>query len=341
MRLIQVGLGGFGRSWAPLAREADGIELVAVADADPSALHWARRELGLPPEATHPSLDEALATTPADAILVVTPPETHHAVVVAALRAGKHVLLEKPLATTLADARDLVAAADRAARLLMVSQNYRFRRPARAVQQLVTSGAIGELTAVTIRCHRDTRTLWPTDNFRYQMRHPYVLDMSIHHADLLRAVTGREVQQLFARGWRVPDSPYRHDPAVVALIALDNGATITYEGSWASHDRETSWNGDWELVGERGRICWTGGERDPTTGDVTLEIWGEAARLVAQPSLSHIDRAGTLQAFRAAVETGAEPETSARDNVKSLAIVLACVVSIEREEAVSLTADCT
>jgi predicted dehydrogenase len=336
MRLIQVGLGGFGRSWATLAHTAGGIQLVAVADADPAAQAWARSELDLPPAAIHASLDAALSRVDAEAVLVVTPPETHHGVAGAAMDAGKHVLIEKPLATTLADARALVEIAATAGRTLMVSQNYRFRRPARAVQRLVADGVIGDLTAVTVHCHRDTRALWPADNFRYSMRHPYVLDMSIHHADLLRAVTGREVRQLFARGWRVPDSPYQHDPAVIAVMALDNGATVTYEGSWATHDRETSWNGDWELVGERGRIRWTGGETDPTTGDVTLERWGEPPQPVAQPPLTDNDRQGTLHAFRAAVETGAEPETSARDNINSLAIILACVASIEREQAVAI-----
>jgi predicted dehydrogenase len=335
MRLVQVGLGGFGRSWATLARTAAGIDLVAVADADPAAQAWASAELGLSPGTVYPSLAAALANADCEAVLVVTPPETHHAVAGAALRAGTHVLLEKPLATTLADARALVEIATATGRTLMVSQNYRFRRPARAVQCLVADRAVGDLTAVTVRCHRDTRALWPADNFRYSMRHPFVLDMSIHHADLLRAVTGREIRQLFARGWRVPDSPYQHDPAVIAVMALDSGATVTYEGSWATHDRETSWNGDWELTGEFGRICWAGGETDPTTGEVTIERWGESPQPVDQPSLPDVDRRGTLQAFRAAVETGTEPETSALDNITSLAVVLACVASIESGEAVA------
>ena len=335
MRLIQVGLGGWGRSWALLARDAEGMVLVAVVDPDPAARRWAEDELGLAPDLVYASLDDALAGPACDGVLVVTPPETHHAVVTAALAASKHILVEKPLATTLADARDLVATAARAGCVLMVSQNYRFRRPARAAQRIIADGTLGDLLAVTIRCRRDTRALWPPDNFRYGMRHPFVLDMSIHHADLLRALTGREVRQVYARGWRVPDSPYRHDPAVIAVMTLDNGATVTYEGDWATREPETSWNGAWELLGEQGRLRWTGGETDPLTGDVTLEVWGEPPRPVEQPALAQADRLGTLQAFRAAVATGREPETSARDNVHSLAIVLACVESVERGEAVT------
>jgi predicted dehydrogenase len=168
------------------------------------------------------------------------------------------------------------------------------------------------------------------------MRHPLVLDMAIHHADLLRAVTGRDVASVFARGWQVPDSPYEHDPAVVAVLALEGGATVTYRGDWATHEPETSWNGAWAFVGARGRLVWRGGESDPLSGEVLLERLGEASAALALPELAVVDRAGSLAAFREAVETGREPETNARDNVGSLAVVLAMVESIERGEVVEV-----
>lgn len=337
MRVIQVGLGGFGRSWAVIARDAQGIELVTVVDPLPAAWKWASDELGLGPENCYGSLQEALTCTDSDAVLVVTPPETHYAVVTAALKAGKHVLVEKPLATTLPDAHALIDTASQAGRILMVSQNYRFRRPVRAVQRLVAEGILGGLQAVKVGCHRDTRALWPPDNFRYHMQHPYALDMAIHHFDLLRAITGQNVRRIYSRSWRVPDSPYRHDPAMVAVMVLDDGATVTYEGSWASSGPETSWNGEWELVGEEGRLLLTGGRADMTTGDVILEQWGQPPQPVVQMPLEDIDRAGALQAFRSAVETGQQPETRAEDNINSLAVVFACVQSIESDQIVNVT----
>ena len=101
MRVIQVGLGGFGQSWAKIAQAATGVEFVAAVDASPAARAWAIDTLGLAEATVFADLEGALAKTTADAVLVITPPDTHHAVATAALRAGKHVLLEKPLATTL------------------------------------------------------------------------------------------------------------------------------------------------------------------------------------------------------------------------------------------------
>jgi predicted dehydrogenase len=329
MRVIQVGLGGFGRSWAEIARATEGIELAAVVDPSPAARAWAVAALGLAEDAVFPELDAALAATAADAVFVITPPETHHAVAGSALRAGKHVLLEKPLATTIDEAGDLIREAAAMDRILMVSQNYRFRPGAVAARAAVAQGLLGDLVAVRVRCLRDTRDLWPPDNFRYRMRHPFVLDMSIHHADLLRAITGQEVVSIYARGWRAPDSPYEHDPSIAATMTLSGDATVLYEGDWATRGPETSWNGDWELVGERGRLHWTGSPADIMDSVLILQPHGEEPRNLPVLELEVSDRAASLAAFREAVTTGHEPETSARDNIRSLAIVLGCVESIE------------
>jgi predicted dehydrogenase len=311
---------------------APGIELAAVVDPDPEA----RRHVEATPG--YGILEDALEAVECDAVLVASPPVTHHVVAKAALEAGKHVLCEKPLATTLQDAFELVETADVAERVLVVSQNYRYNAPFRAVQRLVAKGELGGLASIRISCRRDTRTLFARDDFRYSMRHPYILDMSIHHFDLIRAATGRDVQGVYARSWRVPDSPFVHDPAVAAILDLDDGVPVIYEGDWATHEPETSWNGEWEIVGETGRLLWSGSKEDRGTGEVVLERWGKKPRLVEQRALEFVEREATLQALRAAIEGAEPPETVAADNVRSLAAMLGCVGSIESGNPVDVAA---
>ncbi|MDQ3862798.1 MAG: Gfo/Idh/MocA family oxidoreductase [Actinomycetota bacterium] len=306
-----------------------GVELAAVVD--PAARQIAE---GVPGYAV---LEDALAAVECDAVLVASPPGTHHSVVKAALEAGKHVLCEKPLATSLQDALDLVQAANRAQRVLIVSQNYRYNAPFRAVQRVVAGGDLGELVFIRVACRRDTRTLFPPDDFRYSMHHPYVLDMSIHHFDLIRAATGRDVRRIYARSWRVPDSPFVHDPALAALLDLEGGVPVIYEGDWATREPETSWNGEWEIVGEEGRLLWRGARGDRGTGEVVLQRRDEGPCKVDQPTLEFVEREATLQALRAAIEGGEQPETAAADNVKSLAITLGCARSIESGEPVDVS----
>lgn len=334
LSLIQVGLGGFGRSWAQIVRASSVATLAAVVDVAPEARVWAANTLGVP---TFARLDEALAAHRAAAVLIATPPDSHHAVAIAALQASRHVLVEKPLASTLAEARDLIATADAVGRTLMVSQNYRFRPPARAAQAVVASGALGELVAVRIHFRRDTRTGFGVGNFRYAMRHPLLLDMSIHHFDLLRAVTGRNVSHLYAQTWRAPDSLYQHDPTAIVTMTLAGGATAVYDGDWASREGSTAWNAAWDILGEKGRLTWRGGVDDAEIGDLRLEIWGGGEQDVALPALPLADRPAVLAAFAEALATGIPPETRAADNIYSLAIVLGAVEAVETGRLIDLT----
>jgi predicted dehydrogenase len=338
MRVVQAGLGRWGASWAEIVRAAPGIDLVAVVDPSSQARRWAAEALALPAGRILASLEGALGTVEAEAVLVVSPPATHHALGVAALEAGRHVLLEKPLAPTLIEARSLVAVAQRAGRHALVSQNYRFHPPAVACRRVVASGVLGELVGVRIACRRDVRRDLAAGDFRFAMPHPYVLDMAIHHLDLLRAVTGLEVRAVHARSWPVPDSPFQHDPAVAAVLELESGAAVGYEGDWAPRGPETSWNGDWELVGREARLTWTGGVRDSRTGDLRLVHRDGTTDRVELPAIAAVGRSGTLETLRRAVEDGEAPEISARDNVRSLALVLACIESIQAGAPVDVTA---
>jgi hypothetical protein len=77
---------------------------------------------------------------------------------------------------------------------------------------------------------------------------------------------------------------------------------------------------------------------DRGTGAVVFERWGQEARLVEQHDLEFVEREATLQALRAAIESGEQPETAAADNVRSLAAMLGCVSSIEEGEPVDVAA---
>ena len=327
IRVVQVGLGLWGRSWAEVVRDAEETELTAVVDPSPEASFFVEEELQLPSGNHHATLDEALEKTECDCVLVVTPPGTHHGVVAEALEAGKHVLVGKPLDTTLSGA--LVQAAKRAGRILTFSQNYRFKAPFRAAQGVVRSGALGELVGVRISCRRDARELFPPGDFRYSMRHPYVVDMAVHHLDLLRAMTDRQIRSIYGRSWGAPDSPFNHPPAVAALIDMEDGTPAVYEGTWAHRGPETSWNGEWEVVGEAGRVIWTGALADRNVGEVLLEPWGDSPRAVEQPRLALTERPAVLHAMISAIQGGEEPETGASDNLASLAAMLGLVESIE------------
>lgn len=335
LRAVHVGVGLWGRSWVELVARAPGYRLVGVAEAAEAGRTWAERELGVPAFA---QLRSALRATGPDVVVLVSPPSTHRPLAELALAAGCHVVVEKPLAPTPGDAAAVAAAAARTARLVAVAQNYRFRRQPRALRQLARSGALGRLLGIRISCRRDLRDAWISRrDWRGRMPHPYLLDMAIHHVDMLRMITDREVVEVDARSWGAPDGPFRHDPSVHGLLTLDDGTPVAYEGTWAEPLAQTSWNGDWEIVGSRGRATWTGGVGDALRGTVRFGRHGEVARPLPLPTLTAVDRLGVLAELRRALAAEEQPETSAADNLRSLAIVFALARSTEERGPAEVT----
>jgi predicted dehydrogenase len=291
-------------------------------------------DLGVPVFA---DLDAALAAVESEVVLLVSPPATRRALGETALAAGRHVVVEKPLALNAEDARALVLAGERAGRHVMVAQNYRFRRQSRALQALVATGALGRLLAVRISCRRDLRELQlPPHDWRRRMAQPYLFDMAVHHVDLLRMVTGLDVAEVDARAWRAPDADFDHELTLVGLLTLGDGTTVAYDGTWAATGRQTSWNGDWELVGEEGRATWTGGVADALRGTVTLGRYDEPPERVPLPRLAAVDRLGVLHELRRALAEGGTPECAAADNVRTLAAVLAAARSADERRPIAV-----
>ena len=328
LRIVQVGAGLWGQSWAELVARSRGFALAAVVDSESRARGWATETLGV---STFTRLDRALGGVPADVVLLVSPPDTHRRLAETAFAAGCHVITEKPLAPTLEDAASIVESARTHRRVAMVSQNYRFRRQPRRLGMLVRDGSLGTLNAIRIDFRRDLRNRWISSrDWRGRMPHPLLLDMSIHHVDLVRSITGREFVEVDARGWPVGDSPFRHDPSAAALMTLDDGTTVSYYGTWGEAlGRETSWNGDWEILGTKARATWTGAVNDALRGTVALEPFGGSRARLHPAPLAALDRLGVLHELRRAIREGRDPECSAADNLRTLATVLALARSTE------------
>ena len=233
--------------------------------------------------------------------------DTHLDVARIAFAAGKPVLMEKPLAATMDDAKALVELAEETGNLLIVSQNYRYRPPMVALRKLLHDGVIGDILHIQANCQEDMRLFYEATNFRYLMPHPHIIDMTIHHWDLLRFLTGHEVDTVYATSWNIPDSPYQTDASCAIVLKLDDGTPVLYEGSSATHKDRTSWSSWWEFEGTKGRIWTDGGVGDPHLDTVHLHIYGEDPVIVDNITVAETDRHGSLLAFVAALQGGNAP----------------------------------
>jgi predicted dehydrogenase len=324
VRILQVGVGGFGATWlAALAGLPGEARHVALVDQSAGALAGARQVVAIGAEACFTDLDAALEATDADMALVVVPPEAHRAVATRCLAAGLPVLVEKPLAGTREDCEALLGAASRAGRELAVSQNYRYRPVIATARTLLASGRLGAVgqAQVDFRLHHDFRR-----TFRERMDDPLILDMAVHHFDLIRFVTGLEAEHVVARSWNPPWSQFAHDASAICVFAMGGGARIVYSGSWHPRGQFTDWNCRWLIECERGyvvvdrdRVRAYEGDDPHRPGTVADE------RDVPLVAMAHTDQAAVLLDFAAAVRAGRPAPTTAADNLRSVEMVFAAV----------------
>jgi len=324
-------MGGWGRDWArTVLRQDEDVELLACVDADPASLALARRELNLPSRSCFGSLTEALAETnaktAADAVLITANLPGHVPLAVEALRAGKHVLLEKPFAPSVGEGRQVVELAARQERVLMISQNYRFFPAVRTVRDLVRSGSLGEVGAVSVYFRRYANSAEREGNRHYALHQPLLADMAIHHFDLMRFVLGQEPVDVTCHAWNPPWSKFEGPAAALATICFDGGAVVSYRGSWVSPGPKTPWAGEWRMECAGGEIAWTSRDDLGASVDrVTVRPLGKRARRLELPTGMPIDRAGSLRAFAQAVATGEQPESSGRDNLGIIELMNAAI----------------
>jgi scyllo-inositol 2-dehydrogenase (NADP+) len=159
-----VGYGFAGRSFhAYLIGRARGIQVRAVATRDPERRERAAREYGV---ATYPTIDELLGDGAVDVVVLATPHDTHAELAIRVLRAGKHVVVDKPLAITLAEADAMLAASRETGKLLTVFHNRRWDWDFLTVKSALAAGLIGQpyLFEVAVLRYRPPRSWRAREN---------------------------------------------------------------------------------------------------------------------------------------------------------------------------------
>ncbi len=338
MKVIQVGIGGMGSTWLRAVQRSPYVHFAGFVEINDEIARAQAEAYNLDPSLIFQSLPEALENVETDAVINVTPPEAHREICIRALETGLPVLTEKPLAGNLAEARAIVDAAKATGMLCSVAQNYRYRPLTQTIKAILDSGELGALAAARAEFFRGPHF----GGFREQMAHPLIVDMSIHHFDLMRFFFGSDAVSISARSWNPPWSWFDGDASAAAMIKFANGVEASYTGSWCSQAFETSWNADWRFECERGVIL----VADDRVYIQQLESVDEGAR--GQSSI-HDERREIpligmeresqdylLQEFYEAVTQGKDVSTTAQDNIHTMAFVFGVVEACDSGGTVNL-----
>ena len=325
LRVAVVGYGYWGPNLARNALESPDLELAALCERDHArGAAFSARMPGVP---VMNELDHVLADPTIDAVIVATPPRTHHPIVRAALEAGKHVLVEKPLATTSADARDLIGAAEARDLVLMPGHTFVYSPPVNKVRELIEQGALGDLYFVT--SSRMNLGKYQADGV--------ICDLAPHDLSILLYWLDEPITEVAASGLSVlePGVP----TTAFLTLTFASGAAANVQISWLAPRKVR----EMIVVGSRQMV-----QYDDTAIDETVRVYDRGMELSAPenfgehqltyrsgdmiaPRLDAAEPLGLeLADFARAIRTGSTPRSHAGLGLEIVLAIEAAEESLRR-----------
>jgi predicted dehydrogenase len=331
MNVIHIGLGVRGRRWLEIVRGCPDMKSVGCVDPDVVALNWVRTHFPDHRHTCYEKLEEALGHVKADAGIIASSPALHTDQAIQALEAGLAILIEKPFAVSLAQARQVVEASRRAGRPVIVAQNYHDTRCEQTVRQLLHGGKVGTITHVSCV---DRRLCPLPGNVPNQADCAQLLEVGAHHLDSLRRILGVNPVSVMARCSKAPWSTYQHGSTTEALLEMERNIHVQYHGSLtANRGEHTLW-----IEGERG-VLWTDGSHlwwRKRGWRFFLPMRARKIPAVDAPKYTGEDMTICLNRLRAAVGEKQSPQAGGDDHLWTLATVEAVMLSDKTGKAVRI-----
>ncbi|HEX7393800.1 MAG TPA: Gfo/Idh/MocA family oxidoreductase [Anaerolineaceae bacterium] len=311
-----------------------GAELVALCDSTHPELEAITAKYHV--KRAHRDWKEMFAEGGFDAVSICTPPFLHCEMSVEALRRGYHVLVEKPMAMSLAECDQIIEAAQKSKTLLMVSHNQRFMAVHQLAKAILDSGELGKPYLIHgVFGHSGPEVWSPTQTWYFQRDRAgrgVITDLGYHKLDIICWITGQNLAQIGAFSNTFEKATDLEDTAVFSF-QLSGGMLGTLQVSWVFRP---DWENSLTLRCERGVI------RVPTeaTDPVRVIKLDNLGRVVESEHVCKTQDIsgwfGAVQAFVTAIQTGGPSPVPGTDGRAVLAAVLAASEAIEQKKTVSL-----
>ncbi|MFD0681709.1 MULTISPECIES: Gfo/Idh/MocA family protein [unclassified Paenibacillus] len=324
-KIIQIGVIGAGNIANVHMNEfkkVPGAAIAAVTDVYVSLAESRAKEHGIPK--IHASYEELLQDPNLDAVIIAVPNEMHAPIAISALEAGKHVLLEKPMAINAASAKQIIRAHRASDKILMIAHQMRWEAINLQVKEQIDKGAIGQIYNVKAGwMRRKGIPGWGT--WFTQMSKSgggplidigvHMLDLSLHLMGNARPVSvfGTTYAEFGPKRkgigtWGKPDwnGTYDVEDLATALIKLDNGSTLTLDVSWAAHTDMLDNQPYLYVMGSEGGATLRGNK-----GKLFTELFDRTAEVeLSVPDNDEGSRVRQSNHFVDCIREGKEPITS-------------------------------
>ncbi|MGH2557741.1 MAG: Gfo/Idh/MocA family protein [Thermomicrobiales bacterium] len=302
------------------------------------------RTLGVP---STTRVEELLANPDVDAVYIAVPHHLHAPLTLQAFAAGKHVLVEKPIATTLEDAGTMIAAARRAGCVLSVAYDGQVNPEAQRLQALIANGAIGKVVGSRIVYRGDKPESYWHGGFTGRIQTDWrtskakagggvMIMNTIHDLNTMRFVTGLEVTRISCE-YETYLTSVEVEDFIAATYRYDNGAIGTLEAGSAIRGKDPLGERN-RIYGERGQIIFSNPARiflTVATGEYEAGVWHN---LIGGDEDKEQSRTRIVDGFAAAALAGGTPPVTGEDGWAGLAIALAAYQAGVEHRAVAVAA---
>lgn len=324
VRVLVLGLGNFGHSWAdsvvPACKAC--AQLVAVVDKQEDKWQGIKDSI---PKFLH--IEAAIAHTRPELVINVTPPDLHSEINEMLLRRQIAVLCEKPIADNYENAAKMESVIKETNGFLMIGENYRYHAVFREAKKILNSKVLGKMHH--IHCHFRHEHADYSMFYHGKLKHPLLSDVSIHHLDLARYLSEEEPEKVWCKEYTAEYSWYDYRPASAVLVSEMTGNVVFhYDGTLASPVSATDWNGDWEIECDYG----------------VMQIKNNCIWLLRQGQREEIpieaneadSRVMMLREACEAIRERRKAETDYSDNIKTFGWLESAIKASERQDWVSV-----
>jgi predicted dehydrogenase len=350
LRVGLVGAGNIASHHLPAyVDHPEALELAAVCDLDQALARRRARAAGA--AAVYTDAVAMIREVELDAVAVCTIPDQHSNIGMAAIEAGKHVLIEKPFAVTLAECRELVDAADRAGVTLMVGQNQRFLPTYRAAKAVLDAGELGPIRGVRFDAMQCWPALFPPGHWHYDARRAgggVVISVAVHRIDLMRYLVGDVARVSAVCRTTRPEYLHGAEDQATATLELTSGALGELFATSSAF--RMPWSESFMIFGDdgtmhaapppgniRGPAVVASSRRTPPATEWLDQVKGFESLEVSRDALpSDSGQVNELLHFADCCWTGSAPLSSGRDNLETMKVVFGIYESARRGEPVTL-----
>lgn len=310
-------------SYAEAIGRIEGAKLTAIYDTDNTRGEEAATKYGVP---FYAEMD-AFLQSDIKVVLVCSENALHKQMVIAAAKAKKHILCEKPIATNLQDAKEMIAVCEEQGVHLSIAYPVRYSAPIQQLKDSIDAGELGDIIAIRSTNRGQNPGGWFIDE--ELAGGGAVLDHTVHMVDIMRWYMNSEAVEVTA----FADTCFTDlttDDAGIMTVVFDNGVIASHDASWSRFPQFPTWG---DVVIE---VIGTKGTRKVDVFNEQLRVYGKGTKSLTHMYCGNDTDFDLIVDFLRAIKHNEKPLISGYDGLQSLHIALAAYESNDKKQPVAL-----